>query len=73
MLDRFFTLNCRSNVVMVFEVDETFETVPFRETVNQTFAMSKATLNEIAGDAGVENPVTTIGHDVNETGHGDLK
>jgi hypothetical protein len=32
-----------------------------------------ATPNEIARDAGVENTVTTIGHDVYETGHDDSK
>jgi hypothetical protein len=73
MLDRFFALNCRSDVVMVFEIDEAFEGVPLRETVNQTFAVFIATPNEIARDAGVENTVTTIGHDVYETGHDDSK
>jgi len=73
MLDRFFALNCRPDVVMVFEIDEAFERVPPCKTVNQTFAVSRATLNEIARNAGVENAVATIGHDVNETGHGDSK
>ena len=73
MLDRFFALNCRPNVVMAFEIDEAFERVPLCETVNQTFAVFMATPNEIARNAGVENTVTTIGHNVNETGHCDSK
>ena len=73
MLDRFFALNCGSDIVMVFEIDEAFERVPLCETVNQTFAVFIATPNEIARDAGVENTVTTIGHDVYETGHDDSK
>ena len=73
MLDRFFALNCGSDIVMVFEIDEAFERVPLCETVNQTFTVFIAPPNEIARDAGVENTVTTIGHDVYETGHGDSK
>ena len=71
MLDRFFALNCGSDVVMVFEIDEPFERVPLCETVHQTFAVFIATSHEIARNAGVENTVTTIGHDVDETGHDD--
>ena len=73
MLDRFFALNCGSDIVMVFEIDEALERVPLCKTVNQTFAVFIATPNEIARDAGVENTVTTIGHDVYETGHDDSK
>jgi hypothetical protein len=71
MLDRLFTLNCDPDVVMVFEVDEQFERVPFCETVNQAFAVSIDSLNEIARNARVENTVTTVGHDVHEAAHDD--
>jgi len=70
MLDRFFALYCGPDVIMAFEA---FERVPPCETVNQTFAVFIATPNEIARKAGVENTVTMVGHDVNETGHNDSK
>jgi hypothetical protein len=73
MLDRFFALNCGSDIVMVFEIDEAFERVPLCETVDQPFAVLIATLNEIARNAGVENTVTTIRHDVNEACHSEQK
>ena len=73
MLDRFFALNYGSDVIMAFEINEAFERVPLRETVNQAFAVAIDTLNEIARNASVENTVTTIGHDVHETGHEDSK
>jgi hypothetical protein len=69
MLDRFFALNCRPDIVMVFEIDESFERVLFCETVNQAFPVFIATPTEIARNTGVENTVTTIGHDVHEAAH----
>jgi hypothetical protein len=73
MLDGFFALNCGPDVVMVFEIDKAFERVPLGETVNQAFAVCVDTRNEIACNAGIENTVTTIGHDVDETGHEEFK
>ena len=73
MLDSFLALNRGPDVVMLFEIDEAFESVPLCETVNQTVAVFTATPNEIARNAGVENTVTTIGHDVDEASHDDSK
>ena len=73
MRDGFLALNRGPDVVMLFEIDEVFEPVPLCETVNQTVAVLTATPNEIARNAGVENTVTTIGHDVDEASHDDSK
>ena len=66
MLDCLFALNGESNVVVLLEVDELLEGIPFREPTNQAVTMFTTAANKIAGDTDIERTVPAIRHDVNE-------
>jgi hypothetical protein len=66
MLHRLFALNCGSDVVVRFEINQAREAVPFRETLNQMVTMLITAAHKIARDTNIEDAVAPVGHDVNE-------
>jgi len=65
MFDGLLSLNRDADVVVLFVVDESFETVRFRKSLYDTFAMLEDAADEVVGDADVKNAVALIGKDVN--------
>jgi hypothetical protein len=48
-------------------IDEHLKPVAFRKSYNQSLAMFKGAAGQIAGDAGIENAVAPIGHEIKPT------
>jgi hypothetical protein len=65
MFDGFFSLNREADIVVLFVIDEPFETVRFRKSLYGTFAMFEDAADEVVGDADVKDAVALIGKDVN--------
>jgi hypothetical protein len=66
MLDHFLPLNCVTNVVELFVVDESLKVVSFRKPTDHSLTMLMCTTQKIAADASIENAVMSIGHKVDE-------
>src|SRR5262249_3538428 len=64
VLDCLLTLNCVANIVKVLVVDKALKPVTLREPFDHAFTMLKRAVWQIAGDAGVENAIASIGHEV---------
>ena len=64
MFNRRLALNRRPNVIEALAINQSFETMAFRKSVNQTFAMLEGASRQIAGDAGIQDTVAPIGHKI---------
>jgi hypothetical protein len=58
-------LDCIANVVVMLDIDQALEIVPFGEPFNQAFLMLPNTLGKIACNSDMESTVASVGHDVN--------
>ena len=71
MLDVFLALDRGANVLEEFYVHEEFQSVALGEALGQALAMFPGAAGNVGGDAGVEDSVRAVGHDVDPAaGHG---
>jgi hypothetical protein len=64
VLNRFLSLNCQSDVVVVLAVNEHLESVSLCKTFYEAHAVFERAAGQITGDAGAENAVAPIGHEI---------
>jgi hypothetical protein len=69
MFDRLFALNCTSNVIVLFIVDQHLEAISFGEAINETLAVLVGSAWEVAGHADIKRTVAPIGHHINPAAH----
>ena len=69
ILDAFLASNGVFNAIMRLEPDEPFDTIALCEALNQSFAVLIDTAHQIIGDAAIERPMLSTGHEVDEV-HG---
>ena len=67
MLDRLLALNCSTDIVVPFKINELLQSMTFRKAGKRAGAMFVAAPNQIAGDADVKRTIATVAHDVNKT------
>jgi hypothetical protein len=65
VLDVLFTLDCQPDVIELFVIDQPFQSVSFCEAVGDSIAMLEHTSRQIIRDAGIENAVAPIRHEIN--------
>jgi hypothetical protein len=65
MFDGLLSLNCNTDIVVLFVVDEPFKTVRIGKSLYGTFAMLEDAADEVVGDTDVKHAVALIGEDVN--------
>ena len=64
MLDVFFALDRVGDALVKLHVDEALEAVALGEAGDEAFAVFVGAACDVGGDAGVENAVRAVGHDV---------
>jgi hypothetical protein len=65
MLDDRLALNSIPDIVEVLRINQPFQAVTFCESVNKSLPMLKSAPWQIARDAGIQNAVASIGHEIN--------
>jgi hypothetical protein len=65
MFDGCLALNCRPNIVEVLHINQSFQAMTFGESIDQSLPMLESAPRQVAGDAGIQDAIAPIGHEIN--------